>query len=138
MNEVMTLEKLNQDNYTILNGKIVDVITDFVDIDTFTLNILIQGDGWQCLYGNFNLFDETFNTKNAIIDLLSMLERKDLCKLADTYVKVAIKDTSQPVEYIGNIISDIWYNFNNYYIKDEEKTVKENVDISEEVKEDEV
>ena len=118
----MNVQKLLDENYTILNGKIINVVTELEDEDTFNFSILIQGDGWQCLYGNFNLFNEEFNTKSAIVDLLGMLEKTNILDLTDTYVRVAVKDTNTPIEFIGNIIFDNWYNFNDYY---EESNIEE-------------
>ena len=116
MNEVMTLEKLNQDNYTILNGKIINATTELISDNMLTFSLFIQGDGWQCNYGNFNLFDNNFDSRSAIADILKLLEKKDIYDIKDTYVRIAVKSVSDPVEYIGNIIVDSWFNFNDYRI----------------------
>lgn len=144
MENFNTTNELLRNNYTILNGKIIDVVTN-VSNDTFTFSLIIQGDNWQCSYGNFNLFDEKFDSKRALIELSRVLEESDLTKLVNKNVRVAVEEISAPVELIGNIIYDNWYNFNNYYIKDEEKIVtenveetQENVETLEEIKEDEV
>ena len=69
----MNVEALMNNNYTILNGKVVKVSCVFNQDDTFVFNLIIQGDGWQCMYGNFDVFDDDFDSKEAIKALLSLL-----------------------------------------------------------------
>ena len=138
----MNVQKLLDDNYTILNGKIINVVTDLKDKDTFNFSILIQGDGWQCLYGNFNLFNPEFDSKSSIVDLLGILEKTNILDLTDTYVRIAFKDTNTPIEFIGNIIFDSWYNFNDYYEESggiifEEEPVEYHTEVEEPIEEEE-
>ena len=116
----MNLEALINNNYTILNGKVVKVSCIFNEDDTFMFNLIIQGDGWQCMYGNFDVFGDDFDSKEAIKALLSLLEETNIFNLEGKYVRVAVKDANSPVEYIGNIVMDNWYNYLDYYRPEEE------------------
>lgn len=111
----MNLESLMNNNYTILNGKIVKVSCIFNQDNTFMFNLIIQGEEWQCIYGNFDIFSDKYDSKTSIIQLLDLLEENNIFDLEGKYVRVAVQDVNSPVEYIGNIVKDNWYNFNDYY-----------------------
>lgn len=122
----MNLEALINNNYTILNGKVVKVSCILNQDNTFMLNLMIQGDGWQCMYGNFDVFSAKYDTRTSIIQLLHLLEEDNIFNLEGKYVRVAVKDVNSPVEYIGNIVEDNWYNFNDYCRIEEYEHLDEN------------
>ena len=115
---------VDTNEYSIYNGKIIDIVTELEHENMFRFGLLIEGDNWHCLYGNVNLFDDSFDSKSAIIDLLKLFEEKNILNLKDKYVRIAIKNLNDPVSIIGNIISDKWYNFNDYKITYEDSTVE--------------
>ena len=53
-------------------------------------------------------------------------EEDNIFNLEGKYVRVAVKDVNSPVEYIGNIVEDNWYNFNDYCRIEEYEHLDEN------------
>lgn len=114
----MNIETLMNDNYIILNGKITSVSCKFEE-GKFNLSLLIQGDGWQCIYGNFNIFDKNVDIVRSLTNLLNVAEVDDINDLKDKYVRIAARTAESPVEYIGHIVADIWYNYEEYNKEEE-------------------
>ena len=109
----MTLQDLIKNNYTVLNGRIEEVFLNATE-DALILSLFIKGDGWTCRYADYNVAGENIEGGWLLIDLLNTIGVEDFLDIKGNYVRVAVKTLEEPVEYIGNIIEDKWFNYNNY------------------------
>ena len=109
----MTLQQLINENYTILNGEISKFVLRIKDDSTLVYNVIIQGDGWGCNYGDYDLlsYDYKVNGAEALFTLLKTIGVDSTDKIVGKAVRIAFKDPSEPVQFIGNIVYDIWFNF---------------------------
>ena len=137
----MVLKDFIDGDYTILNGEITDVSLKLVNDVGLVFTLLIQGDGWGCKYGEV-VFDFNTNIPMFIGNLLATVGADDLMEIKNKTVRVAVKDVNAPVEYIGNIIYDSWFNYTQYItppsdnsVSKEEENNEDEVEI-EETKED--
>ena len=110
----MNLQQFLDENYTVLNGEIISVSTKLVDSSRLVFSLIIRGDGWGCNYGEYDLFDPDFNGKSSIVDLMETIDVETISDLVNKNIRIAIKDTHSPVRYIGNIIYDKWFSYDDY------------------------
>ena len=126
----MNLEQLIEERYTILNGVVEEVSLKNVN-SRLIFRIVIKGDGWGCNYADVDLWDENYLGGHAILELLRVLEVEDVNQIKGKNVRIAIQDVDNPVQYLGNIVYDSWYDYTNFVIDmntDEEFTDLEDVE----------
>ena len=104
----MNLQKLIEEKYTILNGEIVNFALRIKDETEFVYNVIIQGDGWGCNYGDYDL---KHYGAESLMRLMGVLGVNSTSELVGKAVRIAVQDPDQPVKYIGNIIYDKWFNY---------------------------
>lgn len=136
---MITLQELNENNYIVLNGKIENVILAKNE-DKLIFRLLISGDNWGCNYGDFDIADKWFAGPKSIMDLMDVLGVVEFSEIKGQYLRVAVQNMEEPVRIIGNIISDQWFNFDDYRITrtDVPEEAVEPVEETEEIIEDEV
>ena len=124
----MNLEQLVNEGYTILNGEVLSTSIKPVN-SKIKFSLVIRGDGWGCNYGDFNLFEEWFNGEEALLNIASTLDIEDISEeLTGKNIRIAVKNVQEPVKYIGNIVYDKWFNYDDYRINKIEESNIEEVD----------
>ena len=100
---------------TIENAKITNIFFGIEDHGCMTLTINLEGAGWGCGFGGYNLLGE--HGMKAIKQLLETFEMNDLYGLKGKYVRVEFESSSgcSGIKRIGDIISDKWFSFKEFY-----------------------
>lgn len=131
----MTLKELTEKNYMILNGKINHIEVYKNGADKLFIRLFISGDGWECVYGDFELTKEDYDGFSSLTNLMNILEIYEISQFNDTYVRVAVENVKHPIKIIGNIVFDKWYNFEDYstvQINRDESNLSNNMETVEE------
>lgn len=102
---MVTTQDLLNEGYTILNGKIVDYVLalDPENVGDTVFSLRLQGDQWQCNFGNFIV------DSKKLAGILQTIDVQNLADCVGTNVRIAIKSVEYPVAHLGNIIFDVWY-----------------------------
>lgn len=133
-----TLKELTEKNYMILNGRIENVEIYKNGVDKLFIRLFISGDGWECGYGDFELTKEDYDGFSSLTNLMNTLDVDEISKFNSKYLRVAVEDVKSPVKIIGNIITDKWYNFDDYStiktvsVNNDESNLSNNVETIEE------
>lgn len=107
-----TLDELIAAGYSIQNAKITNV----------SLNM--EGGGWGVVYGGYCLgkgylgaeeFEGSARGMEAIMRIMNTVGVSDLLKMKDKYVRVATKGLGTTVKIIGNIVNDIWFDYEAFF-----------------------
>ena len=114
----MNLKTLEDNGYMILNG-IAQNVSVIKNDNKLILIISVVGEGWNCDYGGYDLNEITFSGTQSIVDLMNTLDVDSLYDIKDKSVRLAAK-LEEPVNIIGNIVYDKWFDFRDYVIDSEE------------------
>lgn len=117
-----TENELIQNGYTIENGQITNVSLNMENHGCLCLDLTIEWDGCDCVYGGYCLgkgyvgADDDFFSgyekgTEAIMRIMDTVGQSDLLNLKGQYIRIAHKGIGNPVEIIGNIIQDKWFNY---------------------------
>ena len=93
------------------NAKITDVYFGLEDHGCLTLYLTLEGAGWGCSYGGWNLAGP--HAAGCIKELLITLDEMDLYKLNNKVVRCKFED--QKVIAVGDIIKNKWFSFKDYF-----------------------
>ena len=114
----MTTEKfLIDNNYKIQNAKITSVDLSMKDRGCLTLQLVLEGSGWGCVYGNACLGNGFLGAKvfkgweHCAVYLMKLMDTVGVDTFNDMlnkYVRVAF-DEEDRVKIIGNLIEDKWF-----------------------------
>lgn len=116
--------------YKIENAKITDVDLSMADHGCLTLDIGLEGYGWFCNYGGRYLGSGYLGAKEFkscpqgleyIMRIMDTVGVEHLSDLKDKYVRVATKGWGVEITSIGNIISDKWFDADEFFQKIKEE-----------------
>lgn len=115
----MNLAELVRDKYNILIGEVIDQPQINKKDRSLVINILIQGDGWACNFGDYNML-ENYRCAQLLYDLMEVLNINSLSELKGKAVRIAVQNAEEPVTIIGNVVYDKWFNFTDYIVNNNE------------------
>lgn len=119
-----TLDELIAAGYSIQNAKITSVSLNMEDYGCLTLAMALEGGGWGVVYGGYCLgkgylgaeeFEGSAKGMEAIMRIMNTVGVSDLLKMKDKYIRVATKGLGSTVKIIGNIINDIWFDYEAFF-----------------------
>ena len=119
-----TLDKLITAGYSVQNAKITNVSLNTKDYGCLTLAMTLEGCGWGVVYGGYCLgkgylgaeeFEGSTKGMEAIMRIMNVVGVSDLLDMKDKYVRVATKGWGSTVKIIGNIINDIWFDYETFF-----------------------
>ncbi len=128
------LDELIAAGYSIENAKITSVSLNMKDYGCLTLNICLEGAGWGVVYGGYCLgkgylgaekFEGYAKGMEAIMQIMNTVGVSDLHDMEGKYVRAATKGLGATVTIIGNIIKDLWFDYEGFF--DEKEPEKEGV-----------
>ena len=119
-------DKLIEEGYRIENAIIESVDLSMADHGCLTLSMTLSGGGWGVVYGGYCLgkgylgADDDFFSGSAagmeyLIRIMDTVGVERFQDLKNKYVRVALKNWSGPVEIIGNIIKDKWFDPKTFF-----------------------
>ena len=123
---MLTIQELINQDYKILNGEVTEDFDISKKNNKLVLTIYIKGDGWSCNYGNYDMI-ENCNCADLLSSLLDTFNISSFKELKGKAVRIAIKNTEDPVTIIGNIVYDKWFDFTDYINYSEERNITEEV-----------
>lgn len=115
---MITEQYLIDNNYKILNAKITSVDLSMEDHGCLTLKLVLEGNGWGCVYGNVALGNGFLGAKvfkgwkHCGAYLMMLMDTVGVATFNDMlnkYVRVAIGSDAR-AKIIGNLIEDKWFN----------------------------
>lgn len=125
-------DKLVKEGYEIRNALIESVDLSMADQGCLTLAMTFDGGGWGCVYGGYCIgkgylgADDDFFEGSAVgmeylIRIMDTVGVERFQDLKGKYVRVATKGLGNPVNIIGNILKDKWFDAKTFFT-DKEKT----------------
>lgn len=128
------LDELIAAGYSIENAKITSVSLNMKDYGCLTLNMCLEGAGWGVVYGGYCLgkgylgaekFEGYAKGMEAIMQIMNTVGVSDLHDMEGKYVRAATKGLGATVTIIGNIIKDLWFDYEGFF--DEKEPEKEGI-----------
>lgn len=119
-----TLDKLIAAGYSVQNAKITNVSLNTKDYGCLTLAMVLEGCGGGVVYGGYCLgkgylgaeeFEGSAKGMEAIMRIMNVVGVSDLLDMKDKYIRVATKGWGSTVKIIGNIINDIWFDYETFF-----------------------
>lgn len=119
-----TLEKLQDAGYKIENAKIGMSDLSMSDYGVLSLSISLKGASWGCVYGGYVLghgyvgaddFDGSSAGIECIERIMDVVGVDRFRNMDGKYIRVATKGFSTPVEIIGNIVEDKWFDQKSFF-----------------------
>lgn len=92
-----------------------------------TMFLYIQGDGWACAVGGYclghgfvgsNDFRGYSEGIEEIMRVMDVVGVSKFSKLAGQHIRVEINNFGGPINKIGNIVKDKWFDYEEFYKKD--------------------
>lgn len=127
-----TEDLLIKEGYKLENAKITNVELSMSDYGCLTLDIVLDGGGWGCVYGGYCLgkgylgakpdfFKGSAQGMESIMRIMDTVGVEKLSHLKGKYVRAATKGYgATTIKIIGNIISDKWFDYGTFFDKGEE------------------
>jgi len=113
----------------IQNAKITKADLSMADHGVLTLELVLEGRGWGCVFGGYVLgygyldsktFEGTPKGIEEIMRIMDVVGVDRFNEMVGKYVRVEVDGWGSTIKKIGNIISDKWFDYNNFYKKEEE------------------
>ena len=125
-------EQLISLGYRIENALITKVDLSMADYGCLTLSMVLDGNGWGVVYGDYCLGkgylgadDDFFDGSAAGMEyLMRIMDTVGVEKFQDLkgkYVRVATKGWGDSVKIIGNILKDKWFDAETFFTDKKEK-----------------
>lgn len=120
----MDSKQLLGNGYEIENAKITYVDLSMEDHGVLTLNMTLEGSAWGCVYGGYCLGHgylgaKEFNGSSKAIEyIMRIMDTVGVSKFQDLngkYVRVATKGWGSSVKIIGNVISEKWFDPEEFF-----------------------
>lgn len=117
-------EDLIAAGYRIENAQIESVSLTMADHGCLTLELGLKGSGWGCMYGGYCLgkgylgakeFSGSAKGLEAIMQIMNVIGVDDLFKAKGKYVRVATKGWGSTIKIIGNVIDDLWFDYEEFF-----------------------
>lgn len=114
----------------IQNARITHVDLSMADHGVLTLELVLEGDGWGCVFGGYVLGhgfvgSKTFSgSAKGIEEIMRIMDVVGVDKFNDMqyrYVRVETDGWGGTIKKIGNIIKDKWFDYDDFYKKEENK-----------------
>lgn len=127
---------LIEEGYEIQNAEITSVSLSSSDYCCLSLDIVLQGASWGCVYGGYCLgkmypdsyekdtYEGSAAGMEAIMRIMDVVGVSKLEDMKGKYIRVATKGWGSSVKIIGNIIKNRWFDYDSYF-KDKKKEVAE-------------
>ena len=108
----------------IKNARISKVSISMADHDCLTFRLFLDGDGWGCGFGgycighgylgadNFAGYGSGLEAMMRIMDTVGVEKWEDL---EGKYVRCKVGDWGDPINEIGNILKDKWFNIKDFF-----------------------
>lgn len=118
------LDELIAAGYSIENAKITSVSLNMKDYGCLTLNMCLEGAGWGVVYGGYCLgkgylgakkFEGYAKGMEAIMQIMNVVGVSDLNDMEGKYVRAATKGLGATVTIIGNIVNDLWFDYDGFF-----------------------
>ena len=102
------------------NAKITKVSLHYYNDAILTFDITLEGNGWGTVYGGYalgNKINGECSSKGlcALMKILDVVDVDSWEDLKGKYVRVKIDSISGPINEIGNLIEDKWFNITDYF-----------------------
>lgn len=119
-----SLDELRAAGYSIENAKITSVSLTMANHGCLSLEIGLKGSNWGCVFGGYCLgkgylgaeeFTGSEKGLEAIMRIMNTIGVEDLCDMKSKYVRVASKGWGSTIKIIGNIIDDIWFDYEEFF-----------------------
>lgn len=119
-----SLKELVTAGYSIENAQIKSVALTMADHDCLTLEIGLQGSGWGCNYGGYGLGEGCLGAKEfigsakgleAIMRIMNTIGVSELFDAKGKYVRVATKSRGETIKIIGNVVDDLWFDYEQFF-----------------------
>lgn len=123
----ITCDSLKAQGYKIENAKITNVSLNMKDHGILTLYLTLEGCGWGVGYGGRVLgkgylgateFEGSAKGLESIMRIMNVVDVREFSEMEGKYVRAALKGWGQPVEIIGNIIKDEWFDYEAFFKED--------------------
>lgn len=125
----MKLEKLKSylsqyNTYDIENAKIESVDLSMADHGVLVLQMRLKGDSWGTIYGGYSLgygyvgadsFEGSAKGMESIMRIMDTVGVDRFQDLTGKYIRVIYTCIGDPINIIGNIIEDKWFNIETFY-----------------------
>ena len=109
---------------TIENAKIIKVSLNMADHGCLTLDLILKGNGWGCVFGGYILgkgslgskkFEGSAKGMEAIMRIMDTIGVENLEDAKGKYVRVKLGDWGDSISCIGNIIEDKWFDYKEFF-----------------------
>lgn len=113
----------------IKNAKITKVDLSMADHGVLTLELVLEGQSWGCVFGGYVLGHGCLDSKTfkgsskgieEIMRIMDVVGVDHFGEMVGKYVRVEVGGWGDTIKKIGNIIKDKWFDYNEFYKKEEE------------------
>lgn len=124
----------------VVNARIVNTTITMENNGVLTFYITLKGDGWGVNYGGFVIANgyvgsQYFTAENGggLVAMMKIMDTVGVSKWEDLngkYIRAVVDGWGERVKVIGNIISDKWFNIDEFfetYGKEDESEEKTDV-----------
>ena len=117
-------ELLEQAGYKIENAKITKVDLSMADHGCLCAEIVLEGDGWGCVYGGFKIGSGYLGAKEFkgyepgteyIMRIMDTVGVSKYNHMVGKYIRVATLGWGDTIKIIGNIVEDKWFDTKSFF-----------------------
>lgn len=119
-----TKQKLIDAGYEIENAHIMSADLSMANHGCLTLEICIRGSCWGASFGGYSMGNgyvgaEEFigdgNGLESVMRIMDVVGVERFNSLKGKYIRIAQDSNSGPIEIIGNILNDHWFDIKSFY-----------------------
>lgn len=112
----------------IKNAKITKVDLSMADHGVLTLEMVLEGSGWGCVFGGYVLGHGYLDSKDfsgspkgieEIMRIMDVVGVERFNEMEGKYVRVETGEWGSSIKKIGNIIKNKWFDYNEFYPQQE-------------------
>lgn len=132
-----TAQTLTDEGYTIENAQITNVSLSFTDHCCLSLDLTLKAAGWGVVYGGYCLgkvYPDSYEKDSyegsaigmeAIMRIMDVVGVSRLEDMKGKYIRVATKGRGSTVKIIGNIINNLWFDYDSFFKDKESASVQD-------------
>lgn len=118
-----TEQSLLQEGYTIKNVYIKDVDFTMANYGCLMLYLDLTGENFSVSYGGYALGkgriggDEFIGSPNGIEYIMRIMDTLGIERFQNikgAFARIAFKNTNEPIKIIGNVLTDKWFDIDNF------------------------
>ena len=109
---LLNVAKLKDSDYVIENGRIEDTKFGIEDHGVLTLDIIIEGEGWGCSFGNYNM--HSLKGIDCLMEILQTLDVRNYEEIKGQNVRVMFDKGDKTVAF-GHLMKDRWFSFKQFF-----------------------